>query len=64
VSVPTKSTEANVEETVLPPGQRDGSGFWSPAGYSDPKTLVRTRRRRLKNEAADAEKTTPDTSGQ
>ncbi len=63
MSGPTKSTEANVEESVLPPGQRDGSGFWYPAAYSDPTALVRPRRRRLKNEAADAKKTTPDTSG-
>ncbi len=62
MSVPTKSTEAGVEESVLPSGQRDGSGFWYPAAYSDPRTLVRSRRRRLKNKAADAEKTTPDTS--
>jgi len=34
------------EDTVLPPGQRDTSGFWYPEGYSDPKTLVRRRSRR------------------
>lgn len=43
---PTKSTEAGNEDTVLPPGQRDSTGFWSPEGCSDPKTLVRPRRRR------------------
>ncbi len=63
MSVPTKSTEAGVEESVLPPGQRDDTGFWYPAGYSEPRMLVRPRRRRLKNGAANARKTTPDTSG-
>ncbi|HKQ98590.1 MAG TPA: hypothetical protein VJV75_12005 [Candidatus Polarisedimenticolia bacterium] len=32
---------------MLPPGQRDRSGFWMPEGYEDPRTLVRRRRRRL-----------------
>ncbi len=54
VSVPTKSTESGVEESVLPAGQRDDSGFWYPSGYSDPSTLVRPRRRR-KTESAEAE---------
>lgn len=34
------------EDTVLPPGQRDPSGFWYPMGYRDPKSLVRRRGRR------------------
>jgi len=33
-------------ESVLPPGQRDRTGFWYPAGYADPQTLVRRRPRR------------------
>jgi hypothetical protein len=36
-----------LDESVLPPGQRDRSGFWMPAGYDDPTTLVRRRRRRV-----------------
>jgi len=35
------------DESVLPPGQRDRSGFWMPSGYEDPTTLVRRRRRRV-----------------
>ncbi|HYV19506.1 MAG TPA: hypothetical protein VFC25_10825 [Verrucomicrobiae bacterium] len=38
--------EAKDQETVLPPGQRDRTGFWYPAGYADPQTLVRRRPRR------------------
>jgi hypothetical protein len=34
------------QESVLPPGQRDRSGFWYPAGYADPQTMVRRRPRR------------------
>ncbi|HEV8198857.1 MAG TPA: hypothetical protein VGS03_02435 [Candidatus Polarisedimenticolia bacterium] len=34
------------QESVLPPGQRDRTGFWYPAGYADPQTLVRRRPRR------------------
>ena len=34
------------DESVLPPGQRDRTGFWYPAGYADPGTLVRRRPRR------------------
>lgn len=63
LSVPTKSTEAGVEESVLPPGQRDGSGFWYPAGYNDPKTLVRPRRRR-KSETNSTENKPPDAPDQ
>ena len=35
------------DESVLPPGQRDRTGFWMPTGYEDPRTLVRRRRRRV-----------------
>jgi hypothetical protein len=38
--------DAKDQESVLPPGQRDRSGFWYPAGYADPHTLVRRRSRR------------------
>lgn len=41
-----KNPEPVADETVLPPGQRDRSGFWFPAGYDDPRTLVRRRLRR------------------
>jgi hypothetical protein len=50
LSVPTRSEESGVEDSVLPPGQRDETGFWYPTGYSDPRTLVRPRRRRRKND--------------
>jgi hypothetical protein len=39
------------QESVLPPGQRDRSGFWYPAGYEDPQTLVRRRPRRADRNA-------------
>ena len=34
-------------ETSLPPGQRDASGFWYPAGYSDPLSLFTPHQRSL-----------------
>jgi hypothetical protein len=46
VSTRTKDHERSDDESVLPPGQRDRSGFWYPAGYSDPSTLARRRGRR------------------
>jgi hypothetical protein len=42
-------------ESVLPPGQRDRTGFWYPAGYSDPQTLVRRRPRRSHGVGAPAD---------
>jgi hypothetical protein len=35
------------EGTSLPPGQRDGSGFWFPAGYRDPLALFTPHQRSL-----------------
>jgi len=43
VPVRTKSPEPVAEGSVLPPGQRDRSGFWFPLGYEDPRTMVRRR---------------------
>lgn len=34
-------------ETVLPPGQRDASGFWFPAGYSEPAEIFSAIQRQL-----------------
>jgi hypothetical protein len=34
-------------ETSLPPGQRDASGFWYPAGYPDPLALFTPHQRSL-----------------
>ena len=51
VSFSTKSANPGDEEPLLPPGQRDGSGFWIPAGYNDPRTLVRRRSRRQRQDA-------------
>ena len=42
----TKDRERSDDESVLPPGQRDRSGFWFPAGYTDPSSLARRRSRR------------------
>ena len=49
-SVPVRSKNAQPapEETVLPPGQRDRTGFWVPSGYDDPRTLVNRRVRRTR----------------
>ena len=47
--------DAKDQESVLPPGQRDRSGFWYPAGYADPQTLVRRRPRRGNGAAAPAD---------
>ncbi|HET8946407.1 MAG TPA: hypothetical protein VFQ07_05450 [Candidatus Polarisedimenticolia bacterium] len=46
------------QESVLPPGQRDRTGFWYPAGYADPQTLVRRRPRRA--HGADTPPDTPE----
>jgi hypothetical protein len=46
VSVRLRIVAPDEEDTILPPGQRDLSGFWYPIGYSDPKSLVRRRMRR------------------
>ena len=32
---------------TLPPGQRDASGFWFPAGYADPMELFTPRQRSM-----------------
>lgn len=34
-------------ESVLPPGQRDSSGFWFPAGYSEPAEIFSAIQREL-----------------
>ena len=41
VPVRNKSAEPVAEESVLPPGKRDRSGFWFPLGYDDPQMLIR-----------------------
>lgn len=46
MSARTKDRERSDDESVLPPGQRDRTGFWFPAGYADPSTLARRRSRR------------------
>ena len=46
MSARAKPALPDPDESVLPPGQRDRSGFWLPVGYDDPRTLVRRRRRR------------------
>lgn len=46
MSARSKDRERSDDESVLPPGQRDRSGFWFPVGYSDPRTLARRRGRR------------------
>jgi hypothetical protein len=48
VSVRSKNAQPVPEETVLPPGQRDRTGFWVPSGYDDPRTLVNRRVRRTR----------------
>jgi hypothetical protein len=35
------------EDTALPPGRRDASGFWFPAAYSDPMGLFTPHQRTL-----------------
>jgi hypothetical protein len=45
VSARTKDRDRSDDESVLPPGQRDPSGFWFPAAYADPSTMARRRRR-------------------
>ena len=38
---------ATADESVLPPGQRDASGFWYPASCSDPMELFTPYQRSL-----------------
>jgi hypothetical protein len=45
VSVRVKRGD-QVDESVLPPGQRDLSGFWLPQGHENGRSLVRRRRSR------------------
>jgi hypothetical protein len=47
VAARTQDKPGKEDESVLPPGQRDRSGFWYPEGYADPATLVRRRPRRV-----------------
>ena len=47
MSVRAKTAEPVGDDSVLPPGQRDGSGFWLPQGCDDPRDLVRRRGRRV-----------------
>ena len=61
------------DETTLPPGRRDDSGFWYPAAYRDPKELftphqrsmqakqrqVQKRRREADVPEADADRSVP-----
>ena len=56
-----KGADPAPEESVLPPGQRDSTGFWYPAGYAEPRTLVRRRPRRRREEAGGPADTDPDT---
>jgi hypothetical protein len=56
VSVRVKGGE-QAEDSVLPPGQRDGSGFWLPQGHENARSLVRRRRSRG---AADTRRQEPD----
>jgi len=43
---PKETADPGQDDSVLPPGWRDGTGFWLPLGYDDPGTLVRRRRTR------------------
>ncbi|HZN02663.1 MAG TPA: hypothetical protein VFD06_03645 [Candidatus Polarisedimenticolia bacterium] len=51
----TQEKDGRDQESVLPPGQRDRTGFWYPAGYEDPATMVRRRPRRHAEIAGEAE---------
>lgn len=39
-------TPAGEDDDVLPPGQRDGDGFWFPAGHEAPADLFTPQQRR------------------
>jgi|KBSSwiStaDraftv2_1062776.scaffolds.fasta_scaffold997029_2 hypothetical protein len=52
--------DAKDHESVLPPGQRDRTGFWYPAGYADPQTLVRRRPRRSHSAGHPPDPDTPE----
>ena len=43
------------DESVLPPGQRDRTGFWLPQGHENPSSLVRRRRARRAGDALSQE---------
>src|SRR5947209_7616244 len=38
---------SGTDESTLPPGQRDSSGFWFPAGYSGPAEIFTPLQREL-----------------
>ncbi len=60
VSVRGKSGE-QVDESVLPPGERDRTGFWLPKGHENPTSLVRRRRSRR---AGDTRIQDPESAGE
>jgi hypothetical protein len=50
-----------VDDSVLPPGQRDRTGFWLPQGHENPSSLVRRRRSRA---AGDTGRQEPESGGE
>jgi hypothetical protein len=54
LSAQPKEADPGQDDSVLPPGWRDRTGFWLPLGYEDPRTLVRRRRRAGRAPKADA----------
>lgn len=60
VSVRGKGGEQG-DESVLPPGQRDRTGFWLPQGHENPTSLVRRRRA---SRAGDARGQEPEGGGE
>lgn len=48
MSIRGKKDLAGEEETLLPPGKRDLTGFWFPLDCGDPSSLVSRRARRLR----------------
>jgi hypothetical protein len=60
VSVRGKGGEQG-DESVLPPGQRDRTGFWLPQGHENPSSLVRRRRSRAAGDHGSRE---PESGGE
>jgi hypothetical protein len=44
---PRPPTDDPADDSLLPPGRRDGDGFWIPDGCEDPEALFSPHQRRL-----------------
>jgi hypothetical protein len=51
---PRPPTDESADDPLLPPGRRDGDGFWIPDGCDDPQALFSPHQRRLQQKQRQA----------